>query len=120
MGKRIAGTCFVKVDGEQLELKGGIEVPLSQKKRESVESVSGTTGYYKETDVTPFIKGTFLVPRDFPLKKITESDSLTVTAELANGWVYTLSEAYTVDDQTLKGDEGEVEVTFNGKRGSFQ
>lgn len=67
MGQRIAGTCYFKVDGEQLELEGGIEVPLFKTKREATESISGPTGFYKETDVIPFIKGSFLVPSSFPL-----------------------------------------------------
>jgi hypothetical protein len=44
MGQRIAGTCYFKIDGEQLELEGGIELPLFKTKRESVESISCPTG----------------------------------------------------------------------------
>jgi hypothetical protein len=120
MGKRVAGTCYFKVDGEQLELKGGIELPLFKTKRESVESMSGPTGLYKETDVVPFVKGTFLVPDDFPLDKLEESVEMTITAELANGMVYTLSGAYHVGDANLKGDDGEVDLEFNGKKGIWQ
>ncbi|MCF7545828.1 phage tail tube protein, partial [Pseudomonas petrae] len=28
MGQKVAGTCYVKVDGTQLTLKGGVEAPL--------------------------------------------------------------------------------------------
>lgn len=27
MGKRLAGTCYFKVDGQQLELQGNLELP---------------------------------------------------------------------------------------------
>lgn len=120
MGQRIAGTCYIKIDGEQLELKGGIELPLFKTKRESVESISGPTGYYKEQDVVPFIKGSFLVPSSFPLSMLETGTDLTITAELANGMVYTLSGAYVVGDAALKGDDGEVDLEFNGKKGDYQ
>lgn len=29
MGKKLAGTCFVKVNGQQLELQGNMEFPLT-------------------------------------------------------------------------------------------
>jgi len=120
MGQRIAGTCYFKVDGEQLELEGGIEVPLFKTKREATESISGPTGFFKETDVIPFIKGSFLVPDSFPLSKLESGTDLTITAELANGMVYTLSGAFIVGDAALKGDEGKVDLEFNGKKGDFQ
>lgn len=120
MGQRIAGTCYIKVDGEQLELSGGIEVPLFKTKREAVESISGPTGYFKEMDVVPFVKGSFLVPPSFPLSKLETGVDMTITTELANGMVYTLSGAFVVGDAALKGDDGVVDLEFNGKRGDFQ
>jgi hypothetical protein len=120
MGQRIAGTCYFKIDGEQLELEGGIELPLFKTKRESVESISGPTGYFKESDVVPFIKGSFLVPSTFPLSTLESGTEMTITAELANGMVYTLSGAFIVGDAALKGDEGKVDLEFNGKKGDFQ
>lgn len=115
---RLAGTCYFKVDGEQLELKGGMEAPLSKKSRETLNGSSGVAGY-KETIVTPYIKATFFVPPGFPREKITESDDMTITAEFANGSVYTLSGAYLVGDATFKGDDGEVDLEFNGTKGNW-
>ena len=51
MGKKVAGTVYVKVDGGQLTVSGGVECPLMDKKRESV-----APGYYKEEDLTPYVK----------------------------------------------------------------
>lgn len=50
---RVAGVCYVKVDGEQLEIQSSCEYPLSKVKREAVEGVNGPVGY-KETRITPF------------------------------------------------------------------
>ena len=38
---KIAGTCFFKVDGQQLSLTGGIEVPMNTNVRDDVVADSG-------------------------------------------------------------------------------
>mgnify|MGYP001535525484 CR=1 FL=1 len=43
MGKKLAGTCFVKVNGQQLELQGNIEFPLTSVQRETMLSTTGVT-----------------------------------------------------------------------------
>ena len=45
MAKRIAGTCYFKVNGEQLELSGNLEFPLNQVTRESKMSTLGVAGF---------------------------------------------------------------------------
>lgn len=115
---KVAGTCYVKVDGTQLELKGdsGIEAPFSSKTREAVMGQSGVAGL-KETARTPYVKGTFIVGPDFPRAKLDESTDMTVTTEFINGTVYTLSGAFVVGDSAYKSDSGELEIEFNGING---
>lgn len=115
---KIAGTCYVKVDGDQLELKSdsGIEAPLTDTMREGVMGQSGLVGL-KETARTPFIKGTFLYGPNFPQDKLNESTDMTVTAEFINGKVYTLSGAFLIGEPAFKSDSGEVELEFNGVKG---
>ena len=48
MGQKVAGICYIKLDGQQLEVSGGVECPLLDVKREAVMSLSGVAGY-KET-----------------------------------------------------------------------
>ena len=120
MGKRIAGTCYMKIDGVQVSIKGSIEVALSKTKRESLDSLSGPTGFFKETAITPYVKGAFHVPPDFPREKLMTSTDLTITTEFANGWVHTLSGGYNVGEPTFKGEEGETELQFDGVDGDFQ
>ena len=115
---RVAGICYIKVDGEQLELKGGMEAPLFALQRETVMGSAGVAGY-KETPLTPFVKGTFIFMPGFPLSKLSGTD-MTVTAEFANGKVYTLSNAYVVGETSAKAEEGEVELHFEGKKGIWQ
>ena len=54
MGKKIAGTCFVKVNGQQLELQGNIEFPLTSVQRETMLSTTGVAGF-KETVTAPYV-----------------------------------------------------------------
>jgi len=119
MGQRIAGICYFKVDGEQLEINGSIELPMSDKKRETVISASGPIGY-KETVVAPYVKGTFFLTKDFPLDGITEGTDLTITVELPNSMVYTLSGAYLAGDAPVKTEDGTVDMEFYGDKGQWQ
>jgi len=115
---KVAGTCYVKADGDQLELKNesGIEVPLSSVVREAVMGQSGVAGL-KETAKIPYVKGTFIVGPNFPREKLDEATDITVTVEFINGSVYTLSGAFTVGESAYKSDSGEVELEFNGIKG---
>lgn len=115
MGQRIAGTAYVKVDGAQLTISGGAEAPLMDKKRETVYP-----GFYKEEEKAPFLKMTALHTPDFPLKALTEGKDMTITCEFNNGKVYVLSGAYMVDEPSLKGDDGTLELQFDGVKGVWQ
>lgn len=90
---RIGGTCYFKIDGQQLSLTGGIEVPMNRTVNDDIIGLDGSVDR-KETHRAPYVKGTFKVPKNFPVSKITSSDEMTITAELANGQVYVLSSAW--------------------------
>lgn len=111
---RIAGVCYVKVDGEQLEIQSSCEYPLSKTKKEAVEGVNGPVGY-KETRITPFLNIDCTLTPEFPRQKLVESDDLTIVAELANGTVYTLTGAYVEGDITGNAIDGTTSITFKGK-----
>lgn len=116
---RVAGICYIKVDGEQLEVSGGVEVPLSDTMRESVMGVAGSAGY-KETAQRPFVKVSAIFVAGFPIDKITKGTDMTVTAELPNGRVYTLSGAFLEGEPSAKADDGLIELEFGGKKGQWQ
>jgi hypothetical protein len=119
MAKRIAGTCYVKVDGEQLEVKGGLEISAMDTVRETVMHSAGPAGF-KETPVVPSVKLTVIVGEKFPLKKLQDGTDMTITSELANGMVHTLSGAYMVGEPSIKAEDGEMDLEFNGKKGIWQ
>lgn len=119
MAKRIAGTMYIKVDGEQLEVSGGFECAGMLVKREAVMSVTAVAGY-KETAIKPYIKVTALFVPGFPLEALQSSTEMTCTAELANGRVYTLSGAFLEGEAPVKNDDGTVELEFAGTKGIWQ
>lgn len=115
MGKKVAGTVYVKVDGGQLTVTGGVECPLSDKKRESV-----APGFFKEEDLVPYVKLTCVNDPDVPKKKIMAATDSTLTVEFANGEVYVLSGAYVIGEPAAKGDDGTLEIEWNGIKGVWQ
>lgn len=119
MGKRVAGICYIKVDGEQLEVGGDVECPLNDVKRETKMSVNGPSGY-SETAMRPYIKLKANLVPSFPRDKLRSSTDMTITAELANGMVYTLSSGWLEGETAVKGSEGEVDLEFSGMKGIWQ
>jgi hypothetical protein len=119
MAKRVAGICYVKVNSEQLEVSGGIEIPISDLKREVVMALAGPAGM-KETAREPFIKLSAIFMPDFPLDTLQTNTEMTITAELSNGKVYTLSGAFMKGEPSAKGEDGTVELEFGGLKGQWQ
>ena len=115
MGEKVAGTVYVKVDGTQLTITGGAEAPLMDKKRETV-----WPGFFKEEELAPYLKMTALMPQGFPIKALANGRDMTVTCEFSNGRVYVLSGGYLVDEPSHKGEDGTVELQFDGVKGSWQ
>lgn len=115
MGQKVAGTVYFKVNGKQLEVTGAAEVPTTDAIRESLRP-----GYFSETDRVPSIKVDALFTPDFPLDEIQKDTNMTVTVEFKNGKTYVLTEAYQVGEPVMTGDDGKVQLQFDGKRGMWQ
>lgn len=116
MARRIAGICYVKVDGTQLEVKGGVEASLSPTNREAVMALSGLAGY-KETAQRQFVKVSAILTTDFPINQLVNGTNMTITTEFANGKVHTLTGAYLEGEPTANGEEGTTELEFTGVTG---
>lgn len=119
MAKRVAGICYIKVDGSQLEVSGGVEAPVGEVTREAVKGQGGVAGFKEETRV-PFVKLSAIFRDDFPMDKVAKATDMTVTAEYPNGKVYTLSDAFMVGEPSAKADDGTIELEFNGTKGIWQ
>ncbi len=114
---KVAGIVFIKADDIQFEVTGGVECPLSTVMREPVESLANDAGSYSEKNITPYVKLSAVFDKDLDIDKVTTATDLTVTAEMANGKVYTLTEAYLSGETPAKGDEGLIDFNFNGRKG---
>lgn len=119
MGKRVAGICYVKVDGQQLSISGGLECPIATVKRENVMDVAGPAGL-KETAMEPYIKLSAVFTGDFPLTTLQGGTDMTITAEMPNGKVYTLSGAFIKGETAAKADDGTIDLEFGGSKGVWQ
>lgn len=115
MGKKVAGTCYVKADGVQFTITGGVEAPLSDKKRESV-----APGFFKEEDLVPFTAATVVDDPDLPIAQLMGATDATVTTEFANGRIYVLSGAYVVEEPSAKGEDGTIDIRWEGSKGVWQ
>lgn len=116
--KSIAGTCYVKVDGEQLSLSGSLTCSMTETVREAVMGSLGVAGY-SETPIAPTISGTFNVTSDFPMDSLLNNTDMTVTAECANGMVFTLSGAFVSGEVSYSPNDGTVQLTFTGEKGNW-
>ena len=115
MGQKVAGTAYVKVDGAQLTITGGCEAPLMDVKRETV-----VPGFYKEERLPAYLKVTAVHTPDFPLKQLINGTDMTITCEFLNGKTYVLAGSYLVDEPSSKGDDGTIELQFDGIKGTWQ
>lgn len=115
MGQKVAGTCYIKVDGTQLVITGGVEVPLNKVKRETI-----VKGYFKEEDVIPFTKVDAVKAKGTDWAKIASGENITVVSEFPGGSAYVLSGAYVVGDLNVTGDDAKVSIEFNGIEGDWQ
>nr|DAJ51207.1 MAG TPA: Tail tube [Caudoviricetes sp.] len=114
--QQVAGTCYFSVDGEELNLSGSLSITFSDFTREA-KMGSGRMIGFSQTNVAPQIRGEFFVDHGFPLNTILESTGMTIVAELANGWRYTLSDAFfTGDGAEFSPEDGTVTLTFIGKK----
>lgn len=120
MGRKTEGTSYVKADDQQFTLKGSVSFPLSTTIREPIESSSPSQGFYRETDIAPYVKASTVFDPNIDWDKIKTATNLTVTAEAANGMVYVLTEAYVSGEIEINVEEGTVELVFHGAVGVLQ
>lgn len=112
---RSAGVCYIKVDGEQLYVEGSVEFPLLDVNRETLISTTGVVGF-KETPVVPYISASVYL-QDLPFEKLQKATDMTITAECANGRVYTLQGATLAGEVALNPIDGTTTLRFEGVKG---
>jgi hypothetical protein len=117
MSERLAGVCFCKLDGDMIDLEGTITITPYMNTREPIVSSTGVIGY-TETPRSPTVEITAYMTRK-QLQALQQSTDMTVTAEMANGTVFVLSQAFVSGDPSVDAQAGTTQVTFSGVSGEF-
>jgi hypothetical protein len=113
MAPRIAGVAFLKVDGNLYPLRGNFTVSPSAVERQGIAGQDRVHGY-SELPRVPFIEGDVSLVPELSMEAVEQVTAATVTAELANGKVYVLREAWCRSALELNTREGQVRVRFEG------
>ena len=110
---RIGGVISLKVNGDIYFAKGNFTYNIGKPKKEGVVGADVVHGY-KETPQIPFIEGEVTDRNELSLEDLVTLDDATITLELANGKVITLSEAWYAGEGTGNTEEGNIACRFEG------
>lgn len=110
---RIAGIAYLKVDGQQYPLRGSFTVSPSPTERTGIAGQDYVHGYTENPRV-PYIEGDVSTTADVSTETLDAIISATVTAELANGKTYVLSNAWCKSAIEINTKDGQIRVRFEG------
>lgn len=113
MSQRRGGIIQLQVNGELYDAKGSFTYNLGRPLREAIIGADGVHGY-KETPQVAFIEGEITDRGTLDLDKLVKTQFATVTLELANGKVVSLSDGWYAGEGTGNTDEGNIGVRFEG------
>lgn len=113
MAQRIAGIAYLKVDGAQYPLRGNFTVSPSAVERGGIAGQDYVHGY-SELPRVPYIEGDVSLVPELSMEAVEAITDATITAELANGNVYVLREAWCRSALELNTHDGQVRVRFDG------
>jgi len=113
MAHRIAGIAFWMVDGVQLAVRGNLEVMPSRQERTGIAGQDSIHGY-SELPIVPFISGDVSTIEGTSVEDIDAVTDSTITAELANGTVFVLRNAWRAERSTVNTRDGQFNVRFEG------
>lgn len=118
MGKRIAGVCYVKVDGGQISVAGNVTVSIMATEKEGLSGLSGVAGF-KETPRVPSIEVEAHHVPEFDMASLEAMTDGTITAELANGKTAVLSGAWLAGTVDFSASDGTGTLKFEGLEGKW-
>lgn len=112
----IAGTAYLKVDGEMYPLKGNLTVSISPVERNGIAGQDYVHGY-QELPRVPFIEGDVSTLPEVSTEFLESVIDATITAELVNGRVYVLRNAWTKGPIEINTPDGQFRIRFEGVSG---
>lgn len=111
--KARGGIAYLKVDGRQYSLRGSFTISPDVTEREGIAGQDGVHGYLEKPRV-PYISGELTDSAGFSLTDLRAISDATVTAELANGKVYVLRNAWTTEAHEINTGDAQLTVKFEG------
>jgi hypothetical protein len=112
MSNKVGGIVHIKTNGDALYVKGSVSYNLGLPKKEAVIGADGKVHGYKEVPQVAYIKADLTVKDKTDVKTILELDEATVTAELNNGKVIVLRNAWCSTEGEVETEEGKLSVEF--------
>lgn len=113
MDQRRAGLIQVKINGEIFDAKGNWTYNLGRPKRDAMKGVDRVHGFKEEVQV-PFIEGEITDRGNLDVAALVSITGATVTIDLANGKVVSLTEAWFAGDGNIQTEEANIAVRFEG------
>lgn len=110
---RLAGTCYLSVDGVSYMLAGEFSYKVSGVSRETLTGQDGIHGY-SESPKQGYIAGTLRDSSNLSIADINAMNNATVVAELANGKTIIGRNMWTTDQQEAKSSDATIEVKWEG------
>lgn len=111
--KAIAGTAYLKIDGDQKTLAGSWSVSPTTTVKTGVTGLSGVAGYTDAARV-PYMEGSLIDTGSLSIKELEALRDATITLELINGKTYVGREMYLAGEPSHDAATGEVSVRFEG------
>ena len=110
----IAGTAYLKIDGNQVALKGNLTVSGSAWERTGIAGQDNVHGY-QELPRVPYIEADVsTVPAQITTEELDLLTDVTVQADLVNGFTYVLRNAWTKGPIEINAADGQFRIRFEG------
>ena len=110
---RLAGVCYLTVDGANYMMAGEFSYKVSGVTRETLKGQDGVHGY-SEMPVQGYIGGTLRDSGGLSMAALNAMTSVTVVLELANGKTVIGRNMWSTEQQENKTTEATIEMKFEG------
>ena len=113
ISNRLAGVCYLTVDGANYMMAGDFSYKVSGVTRETLKGQDGVHGY-SEMPVQGYIGGTLRDSGGLSMAALNAMTSVTVVLELANGKTVIGRNMWSTEQQENKTTEATIEMKFEG------
>lgn len=110
---RIAGVCYLSIDGVATALVGEFSYRPASPTRETKVGADGVHGY-KEKPGAGMVKAKLRDGQGVSVTALGQMTNVTVTAELANGKTIIGRNMWVTEPPSADSEEAEIEITWEG------